>query len=268
MQKNNHHKNRVNHPQNVSSMILLLLLPCNNNNNHQNCPNMASILGKQMLLFFPVMSNIVHQHTNQSRNHPLRILSISIRFYKDDRFNLNSPRNIHIRPFRRKIRLHPCGKIAIYQICSLMIIVLRKVINQKWRQRRIWRANQPWILIPMIISPVEIRMKIKHHFQQQKHLLSNIIWEIRGINQVRTSLGDSLGKWIDTSGVNPRQTVRRDSFSWLTEATNNSNSASMYLWSSPQINPTVSYLARGPRGTSYIPTFGDQRKRELSNRFN
>ncbi|UJR23395.1 hypothetical protein I4U23_026403 [Adineta vaga] len=44
-------------------------------------------------------------------------------------------------------------------------------------------------------------------------------------------------------GINPRQTVRRDSFNWLADASSNSNSAT-----------------RGPKLQSYVPTFGDQKK--------
>ncbi|CAF1551380.1 unnamed protein product, partial [Adineta steineri] len=47
-------------------------------------------------------------------------------------------------------------------------------------------------------------------------------------------------------GINPRQTVRRDSFNWLGDTSNNSNSAT-----------------RGPKLTSYVPTFGEQKKRNL-----
>lgn len=82
--------------------------------------------------------------------------------------------------------------------------------------------------MPMISSPITIKMKIKHHFQQQKHLPSNIIWEILGINRVSRSIINEYGLInVDTSGINPRQTIRRDSFNWLTEATHNSNSAGM-----------------------------------------
>ncbi|CAM4744927.1 unnamed protein product [Rotaria magnacalcarata] len=52
-----------------------------------------------------------------------------------------------------------------------------------------------------------------------------------------------LGNSRYKPGINPRQTVRRDSMNWLSELSNNSNSAS-----------------RGPKLTSYMPTFGDQRK--------
>ncbi|CAF1243380.1 unnamed protein product [Adineta steineri] len=47
-------------------------------------------------------------------------------------------------------------------------------------------------------------------------------------------------------GINPRQTVRRDSFNWLGDTSNNSNSAT-----------------RGPKLTSYVPTFGEQKKHLL-----
>jgi hypothetical protein len=77
-------------------------------------------------------------------------------------------------------------------------------------------------------------MKQNHHFQQQKHLLSNIIWEIQGINQVRFGfffliIQNYISIIASCSGINPRQTVRRDSFNWLSEPANNSNSASMYF---------------------------------------
>ncbi|CAF4149913.1 unnamed protein product, partial [Rotaria magnacalcarata] len=52
-----------------------------------------------------------------------------------------------------------------------------------------------------------------------------------------------LGNSRYKPGINPLQTVRRDSMNWLSELSNNSNSAS-----------------RGPKLTSYMPTFGDQRK--------
>ncbi|CAF3301368.1 unnamed protein product [Rotaria socialis] len=52
-----------------------------------------------------------------------------------------------------------------------------------------------------------------------------------------------LGNSRYKPGINPRQTVRRDSTNWLSEVSNNSNSAN-----------------RGPKLTSYMPTFGDQRK--------
>ncbi|CAF3012775.1 unnamed protein product [Rotaria sp. Silwood2] len=52
-----------------------------------------------------------------------------------------------------------------------------------------------------------------------------------------------LGNSRYKPGINPRQTVRRDSFNFLAELSNNSNSAT-----------------RGPKLTSYVPTFGDQRK--------
>ncbi|CAF1036459.1 unnamed protein product [Rotaria sp. Silwood1] len=52
-----------------------------------------------------------------------------------------------------------------------------------------------------------------------------------------------LGSTRYKPGINPRQTVRRDSFNFLTELSNNSNSAT-----------------RGPKLNSYVPTFGDQRK--------
>ncbi|CAF4362200.1 unnamed protein product [Rotaria magnacalcarata] len=55
-----------------------------------------------------------------------------------------------------------------------------------------------------------------------------------------------LGNSRYKPGINPRQTVRRDSMNWLSELSNNSNSAS-----------------RGPKLTSYMPTFGDQRKRKF-----
>ncbi|CAF2315942.1 unnamed protein product [Rotaria sp. Silwood2] len=51
-------------------------------------------------------------------------------------------------------------------------------------------------------------------------------------------------------GIIPKQTVRNDGFNWLTEPSNNSNAA-----------------ARGPKLSSYVPTFGDQRKRMLENVF-
>ncbi|CAF0788262.1 unnamed protein product [Adineta ricciae] len=51
---------------------------------------------------------------------------------------------------------------------------------------------------------------------------------------------------LDDVGINPRQTTRRDSFNWLADTSNNSNSAT-----------------RGFKLTSYVPTFGDQKKPSL-----
>ena len=39
--------------------------------------------------------------------------------------------------------------------------------------------------------------------------------------------------YVEYLGINPRQTVRRDSFNWLTDPSNNSNSASMYFCTLP-----------------------------------
>ncbi|CAF1009971.1 unnamed protein product [Rotaria sordida] len=52
-----------------------------------------------------------------------------------------------------------------------------------------------------------------------------------------------LGSSRYKPGINPKPTVRNDGFNWLTEPSNNSNAA-----------------ARGPKLSSYVPTFGDQRK--------
>ncbi|CAF2104949.1 unnamed protein product [Rotaria magnacalcarata] len=49
-------------------------------------------------------------------------------------------------------------------------------------------------------------------------------------------------------GINPKQTVRGDGLNWLTEPSNNSKAAS-----------------RASKLSSYVPTFGDQRKRKLEN---
>ncbi|CAF0807444.1 unnamed protein product [Rotaria sp. Silwood1] len=52
-----------------------------------------------------------------------------------------------------------------------------------------------------------------------------------------------LGSSRYKPGINPKQTVHNDGLNWITESSINSNAA-----------------ARGPKLSSYIPTFGDQRK--------
>jgi hypothetical protein len=65
-------------------------------------------------------------------------------------------------------------------------------------------------------------------------------------------------------GLNPKQAIRRDSFNLLPDPTNNSNSACTYLSHIGWISLTFLCLARAPKMPSYMPTFGEQRKRTLN----